>query len=222
MWPAPGRRAPKPVSPGPAARGPALGPGDVLGDRRAHLCHQRQHRLHRPEGSCGKATPSPLLPAGAHVASRPLGPCPACARGPLCPSPHPPWLSLWPSLLQSVLGFVLYALAGTVGFFTHYLLPQLRKQLPWFCLSQPVLKPQEYSQYEVRGERPPACWAPPPTRLPPLPVDPGVLLWLRVPAGGSLLPASRPWALSCRWARPACSASSARPDPPGDGRSPGP
>lgn len=54
--------------------------------------------------------------------------------------------------LQSVLGFVLYALAGAVGFFTHYLLPQLRKQLPWFCLSQPVLKPLEYSQYEVRGE----------------------------------------------------------------------
>lgn len=47
---------------------------------------------------------------------------------------------------------MLYALAGAVGFFTHYLLPQLRKQLPWFCLSQPVLKPQEYSQYEVRGE----------------------------------------------------------------------
>ncbi|XP_077718537.1 pecanex-like protein 3 isoform X7 [Canis aureus] len=53
--------------------------------------------------------------------------------------------------LKSVLGFVLYALAGAVGFFTHYLLPQLRKQLPWFCLSQPVLKPSEYSQYEVRG-----------------------------------------------------------------------
>lgn len=51
-----------------------------------------------------------------------------------------------------MLGFVLYAVAGAVGFFTHYLLPQLRKQLPWFCLSQPVLKPLEYSQYEVRGK----------------------------------------------------------------------
>lgn len=56
----------------------------------------------------------------------------------------------------------MYALAGAVGFFTHYLLPQLRKQLPWFCLSQPVLKPLEYSQYEVRGECPPLCWDPPP------------------------------------------------------------
>uniref|UniRef100_A0A670ZH62 Pecanex-like protein n=1 Tax=Pseudonaja textilis TaxID=8673 RepID=A0A670ZH62_PSETE len=53
--------------------------------------------------------------------------------------------------LESVLGYVLYALAGLVGFVTHYLLPQLRKQLPWFCLSQPVLKPREYSQFEVRS-----------------------------------------------------------------------
>lgn len=55
---------------------------------------------------------------------------------------------------QSVLGYVLYALAGLVGFVTHYLLPQLRKQLPWFCLSQPVLKPREYSQFEVRSKYP--------------------------------------------------------------------
>ncbi|XP_074087164.1 pecanex-like protein 3 isoform X3 [Macrotis lagotis] len=53
--------------------------------------------------------------------------------------------------LKSVLGFVLYSLAGLVGVLTHYLLPQLRKQLPWFCLSQPVLKSQEYSQFEVRS-----------------------------------------------------------------------
>ncbi|XP_077184272.1 pecanex-like protein 3 isoform X1 [Paroedura picta] len=53
--------------------------------------------------------------------------------------------------LESVLGYVLYALAGLVGFLTHYLLPQLRKQLPWFCLSQPMLKPREYSQFEVRS-----------------------------------------------------------------------
>ncbi|KAJ7307491.1 hypothetical protein JRQ81_009512 [Phrynocephalus forsythii] len=53
--------------------------------------------------------------------------------------------------LESVLGYVLYALAGLVGFVTHYLLPQLRKQLPWFCLSQPVLKPREYTQFEVRS-----------------------------------------------------------------------
>ncbi|XP_072102062.1 pecanex-like protein 3 isoform X1 [Mobula birostris] len=52
--------------------------------------------------------------------------------------------------LQPVLSYVLYALAGLVGFLTHYLLPQLRKQLPWCCLSHPVLKSREYSQFEVR------------------------------------------------------------------------
>ncbi|XP_051960505.1 pecanex-like protein 1 isoform X1 [Xyrauchen texanus] len=52
--------------------------------------------------------------------------------------------------LQPALSFVLYVLAGVVGFFTHYLLPQLRKQLPWFCLAHPVLRSREYSQFEVR------------------------------------------------------------------------
>ncbi|XP_059497647.1 pecanex-like protein 3 isoform X2 [Stegostoma tigrinum] len=52
--------------------------------------------------------------------------------------------------LQPVLSYVLYALAGLVGFLTHYLLPQLRKQLPWCCLSHPMLKSREYSQFEVR------------------------------------------------------------------------
>ncbi|XP_061595772.1 pecanex-like protein 3 isoform X1 [Cololabis saira] len=52
--------------------------------------------------------------------------------------------------LQPALSFVLYILAGAVGFITHYLLPQLRKQLPWFCLAHPVLRSKEYSQFEVR------------------------------------------------------------------------
>uniref|UniRef100_A0A8C7ZFU8 Pecanex-like protein n=1 Tax=Oryzias sinensis TaxID=183150 RepID=A0A8C7ZFU8_9TELE len=52
--------------------------------------------------------------------------------------------------LQPALSFVLYTLAGVVGFITHYLLPQLRKQLPWFCLAHPVLRAKEYSQFEVR------------------------------------------------------------------------
>ncbi|KAJ3589191.1 hypothetical protein NHX12_010038 [Muraenolepis orangiensis] len=52
--------------------------------------------------------------------------------------------------LQPALSFVLYILAGVIGFFTHYLLPQLRKQLPWFCLAHPVLRSREYSQFEVR------------------------------------------------------------------------
>uniref|UniRef100_A0A8C0UVL3 Pecanex-like protein n=1 Tax=Cyanistes caeruleus TaxID=156563 RepID=A0A8C0UVL3_CYACU len=47
--------------------------------------------------------------------------------------------------------YVLYALVGTVGFVTHYVLPQLRKQLPWHCFSHPLLKTKEYHQFEVRN-----------------------------------------------------------------------
>ncbi|KAL4648172.1 pecanex-like protein 3 [Arapaima gigas] len=52
--------------------------------------------------------------------------------------------------LQPALSFVLYVVAGVIGFLTHYLLPQLRKQLPWFCLAHPILRSHEYSQFEVR------------------------------------------------------------------------
>ncbi|XP_038640378.1 pecanex-like protein 1 isoform X6 [Scyliorhinus canicula] len=53
--------------------------------------------------------------------------------------------------LQPVLSYVLYTLVGAVGFLTHYLLPQLRKQLPWHCFSHPLLKTKEYYQFEVRN-----------------------------------------------------------------------
>lgn len=49
---------------------------------------------------------------------------------------------------------VLYALAGTVGFVTHYLIPQLRKHHPWLWVSHPVLKTKEYYQFEPRGLHP--------------------------------------------------------------------
>uniref|UniRef100_A0AAX7UIN2 Pecanex-like protein n=1 Tax=Astatotilapia calliptera TaxID=8154 RepID=A0AAX7UIN2_ASTCA len=52
--------------------------------------------------------------------------------------------------VQSFLCYVLYALLGTVGLLTHYLLPQVRKQLPWYCFSHPLLKNKEYYQFEVR------------------------------------------------------------------------
>ncbi|XP_058847312.1 pecanex-like protein 1 isoform X2 [Acipenser ruthenus] len=52
--------------------------------------------------------------------------------------------------LQPYLSYVLYALVGVVGLGTHYLLPQLRKQLPWYCFSHPLLKTKEYYQFEVR------------------------------------------------------------------------
>ncbi|XP_077416220.1 pecanex-like protein 1 isoform X2 [Vanacampus margaritifer] len=52
--------------------------------------------------------------------------------------------------LQPFLSYVLYALLGMVGLLTHYLLPQVRKQLPWYCFSHPLLKTKEYYQFEVR------------------------------------------------------------------------
>ncbi|KAF7480616.1 pecanex protein 1 [Marmota monax] len=55
------------------------------------------------------------------------------------------------TVLQPALKFVLYALVGFVGFVTHYVLPQVRKQLPWHCFSHPLLKTAEYNQYEVRN-----------------------------------------------------------------------
>ncbi|XP_058525341.1 pecanex-like protein 2 [Ochotona princeps] len=52
--------------------------------------------------------------------------------------------------LRPFLSIVLFALAGSVGFLTHYLLPQLRKHHPWMWISHPILKNKEYQQREVR------------------------------------------------------------------------
>ncbi|OWK07877.1 hypothetical protein Celaphus_00008138 [Cervus elaphus hippelaphus] len=52
--------------------------------------------------------------------------------------------------LRPFLSIVLFALAGAVGFVTHYLLPQLRKHHPWMWISHPILKNREYQQREVR------------------------------------------------------------------------
>lgn len=53
---------------------------------------------------------------------------------------------------QPFVTIVLYALAATVGFVTHYLLPQLRKHHPWLWISHPLLKTKEYHQFEPRGQ----------------------------------------------------------------------
>ncbi|XP_064365316.1 pecanex-like protein 2 isoform X2 [Dromaius novaehollandiae] len=52
--------------------------------------------------------------------------------------------------LRPFLSIVLFALAWTVGFVTHYILPQLRKHHPWMWISHPILKSKEYRQREVR------------------------------------------------------------------------
>lgn len=65
------------------------------------------------------------------------------------------WIKIYlhsPYFQQPYLSYVLYVLVGTVGLLNHYLLPQLRKQLPWYCFSHPLLKTREYYQFEVRGK----------------------------------------------------------------------
>ncbi|KAJ3610686.1 hypothetical protein NHX12_022778, partial [Muraenolepis orangiensis] len=54
--------------------------------------------------------------------------------------------------LKPFVTIVLYALAGTVGLVTHYLIPQLRKHHPWLWISHPVLKTKEYHQFEPRED----------------------------------------------------------------------
>lgn len=54
--------------------------------------------------------------------------------------------------LQPELNPVLWGITTSLGFLLHYVMPQLRKQLPWLCLAQPVLKSFEHSQFEVREQ----------------------------------------------------------------------
>ncbi|TRY96029.1 hypothetical protein DNTS_016546 [Danionella cerebrum] len=54
--------------------------------------------------------------------------------------------------LRPFVSIVLYAVAATVGFVTHYVIPQLRKHHPWLWISHPVLKSKEYSQFEPRED----------------------------------------------------------------------
>ncbi|KYN37627.1 Pecanex-like protein 1 [Trachymyrmex septentrionalis] len=52
--------------------------------------------------------------------------------------------------LQPELNPVLWSIVSCLGFLLHYIVPQLRKQLPWLCLSRPVLRSHEHAQFEVR------------------------------------------------------------------------
>eukprot|EP00794_Sanderia_malayensis_P020280 gene20280-22266_t len=51
--------------------------------------------------------------------------------------------------LQPTLSYTFYILTAVVGVFNHYLVPQLRKQLPWLLGSSPVLKSEEYFLFET-------------------------------------------------------------------------
>lgn len=54
-------------------------------------------------------------------------------------------------LLQPMLFDVLAYMAGCLGLLLHYVIPQLRKEMPWLCCSHPVLPSRERSHFEVRG-----------------------------------------------------------------------
>ncbi|XP_071835143.1 pecanex-like protein 1 isoform X3 [Apostichopus japonicus] len=54
------------------------------------------------------------------------------------------------TIAQPYQSYVLCSLAVTVGFILHYIMPQLRKELPWSCLAKPILKSKEYSMFEPK------------------------------------------------------------------------
>ncbi|KAK3093672.1 hypothetical protein FSP39_018732 [Pinctada imbricata] len=52
-------------------------------------------------------------------------------------------------VLQPVLSDILYYMAASVGFLIHYVIPMLRKEMPWLCCSHPVLANRERNFFEV-------------------------------------------------------------------------
>lgn len=53
------------------------------------------------------------------------------------------------TVLQPELNPVLQTFAIILGFLLHYVLPQMRKYLPWLCFAKPILKQKEYGLYET-------------------------------------------------------------------------
>ncbi|XP_058445647.1 protein pecanex isoform X2 [Malaya genurostris] len=55
------------------------------------------------------------------------------------------------TVLQPDINYVLHTGACILGFLIHYIVPQLRKHLPWLCIAKPILKPKEFGQFEVQN-----------------------------------------------------------------------
>ncbi|XP_053952109.1 protein pecanex [Anastrepha ludens] len=53
------------------------------------------------------------------------------------------------TVLQPDLNIVLYAFTGGLGLLLHYIIPQMRKHMPWLCFARPILRQKEYGQFEV-------------------------------------------------------------------------
>lgn len=53
------------------------------------------------------------------------------------------------SALRPELNPVLWGVTSCIGFLLHYILPELRKPLPWLCLARPLLRSFEHAKFEV-------------------------------------------------------------------------
>lgn len=53
------------------------------------------------------------------------------------------------TVLQPELNPILQASVIVLGFLLHYIIPQMRKYLPWLCFAKPILKQKEYGMYET-------------------------------------------------------------------------
>lgn len=61
------------------------------------------------------------------------------------------------TVLQPDLNIVLYAFTGGLGLLLHYIIPQMRKHMPWLCFARPLLRQKEYGQFEV-AHAPKVMW----------------------------------------------------------------
>ena len=56
-------------------------------------------------------------------------------------------------VLQPLLSDILYYLAASLGLVIHYIIPQLRKEMPWLCCSHPAFQSRERNYFEVKGRK---------------------------------------------------------------------
>lgn len=54
------------------------------------------------------------------------------------------------TVLQPELCTVLWSIAAGLGLILHYIIPHMRKQLPWTCIARPILRSHEHLQYQIR------------------------------------------------------------------------
>lgn len=57
-----------------------------------------------------------------------------------------------PSFLPpQIPAYVVYSLTCFLGIFNHYIIPHLKKEMPWLCFSEPIVKAEEWDAFEVTG-----------------------------------------------------------------------